>query len=413
MKKIIGWFCVVLLLASAVFAASAKQAAQYGLQINSPYLVVNLLNQEPDPVEPGEIVTLKFQIQNNGTATTDDVLVELLPSYPLSIYDSKNVINIGKLRAGLSGSDALIVEFKLKVDENAVEKEELVDVRVTYGTFVRIYKDFPVDIQTRDVELVVRGIHTEPELVSPGEDFKLKLTLSNNADSLLRNINVKLNLSASVPFVPTQSTAEEYVYQINSNTQRVVTFEVTALPDADGGLYKIPLKITYVDEQGKSFEKEDFIGLKITSKPDLLLTVDQTTINAENRQGTVTLKIVNRGLTDLKLVSAILKSSDDYEMVSSPEIYVGNIDSDDFETVDFAMRLRSYDSNIELPVTLTYRDVTNKMFTQTVSVQFRTGSSGLVLTIIFVLMKFVVTIAVIGGIGYGGYWLYKRRKRRQ
>ena len=413
MKKIIGWFCVVLLLASAVFAASAKQAAQYGLQINSPYLVVNLLNQEPDPVEPGEIVTLKFQIQNNGTATTDDVLVELLPSYPLSIYDRKNVINIGKLRAGLSGSDALIVEFKLKVDENAVEKEELVDVRVTYGTFVRIYKDFPVDIQTRDVELVVRGIHTEPELVSPGEDFKLKLTLSNNADSLLRNINVKLNLSASVPFVPTQSTAEEYVYQINSNTQRVVTFEVTALPDADGGLYKIPLKITYVDEQGKSFEKEDFIGLKITSKPDLLLTVDQTTINAENRQGTVTLKIVNRGLTDLKLVSAILKSSDDYEMVSSPEIYVGNIDSDDFETVDFAMRLRSYDSNIELPVTLTYRDVTNKMFTQTVSVQFRTGSSGLVLTIIFVLMKFVVTIAVIGGIGYGGYWLYKRRKRRQ
>ncbi|MBS3139056.1 COG1361 S-layer family protein [Candidatus Woesearchaeota archaeon] len=413
MRKIIGWLFIVLLLSSAVFAASAKQAAQYGLQINSPYLVVNLLNQEPDSVEPGEIVTLKFQIQNNGTATTDDVLVELLPSYPLSIYDSKNIINIGKLRAGLSGSDALIVEFKLKVDENAVEKEELVDVRVTYGTFVRTYEDFPVDIQTRDVELVVRGIHTEPELVSPGEDFKLKLTLSNNADSLLRNVNVKLNLSATVPFVPTQSTAEEYVYQINSNTQRAVTFEVTALPDADGGLYKIPLKITYVDEQGKSFEKEDFIGLKITSKPDLLLTVDQTTINAENRQGTVTLKIVNRGLTDLKLVSAILKSSDDYEIVSSPEIYVGNIDSDDFETVDFVVGLRSYDSSIELPVTLTYRDVTNKMFTQTVSVQFRTGSSGLVLTIIFGLVKFVMTIAVIGGIGYGGYWLYKRRKRRQ
>ena len=413
MRKIIGWLFIVLLLSSAVFAASAKQAAQYGLQINSPYLVVNLLNQEPDSVEPGEIVTLKFQIQNNGTATTDDVLVELLPSYPLSIYDSKNIINIGKLRAGLSGSDALIVEFKLKVDENAVEKEELVDVRVTYGTFVRTYEDFPVDIQTRDVELVVRGIRTEPELVSPGEDFKLKLTLSNNADSLLRNVNVKLNLSATVPFVPTQSTAEEYVYQINSNTQRAVTFEVTALPDADGGLYKIPLKITYVDEQGKSFEKEDFIGLKITSKPDLLLTVDQTTINAENRQGTVTLKIVNRGLTDLKLVSAILKSSDDYEIVSSPEIYVGNIDSDDFETVDFVVGLRSYDSSIELPVTLTYRDVTNKMFTQTVSVQFRTGSSGLVLTIIFGLVKFVMTIAVIGGIGYGGYWLYKRRKRRQ
>src|SRR3990167_6118036 len=268
MRKIIGWLFIVLLLSSAVFAASAKQAAQYGLQINSPYLVVNLLNQEPDSVEPGEIVTLKFQIQNNGTATTDDVLVELLPSYPLSIYDSKNIINIGKLRAGLSGSDALIVEFKLKVDENAVEKEELVDVRVTYGTFVRIYKDFPVDIQTRDVELVVRGIHTEPELVSPGEDFKLKLTLSNNADSLLRNINVKLNLSASVPFVPTQSTAEEYLYQINSNTQRSVTFEMTALPDAAGGLYKIPLKVSYTDETGTSQQKEDFIGLKITSRPD-------------------------------------------------------------------------------------------------------------------------------------------------
>ena len=412
MKKV-AWLCVFLLLATAALATSARQSAQSGIQINSPYLVVKQLNQEPDPAEPGEIVTLKFQIQNNGTATTEDVLVELLPSYPLSIYDNKNIVNVGKLRAGLSGADAVIVEFKVKVDENAVEKEEQVNVRVTYGTFVRIYEDFPVDIQTRNVELVVRGIQTEPSIVSPGEDFTLKLTLSNNADSLLRNVNVKLNLSASVPFIPTQSTAEEYLYQINSNAQRAVKFDLTALPDAEGGLYKIPLKLTYVDEHGKSFDKQDFIGLRITSQPDVLITVDQTTIDRKNRHGTLTLKIVNRGLTDLKLVSALLKESDKYNIVSAPEIYVGNIDSDDFETADFILSLNSYDKVIELPVTLSYRDITNKGYTQTIPVQFRTGSRGLALTIIFGFLKVVLSVGVMSAAGYGGYQWYKRRKRRQ
>ena len=412
MRTVIVFLLAFIVLASLGYAASSKQGSTAGVQIPTPYFIVQLLNQEPDPVEPGEVATLRFQIQNNGTATTENVKVELVATYPLSVY-GESIIDIGKVRAGLSGADARIVEFKVKVDENAVETEEKIDLRVTYGASVRTYEDFPIDIETRDVELVVRGIHTEPEVVAPGDDFKLKLTLSNNADSLLRNINVKLNLSASVPFVPTQSTAEEYLYQINSNTQRSVTFEMTALPDATGGLYKIPLKVSYTDETGTSQQKEDFIGLKITSRPDILVTVDQTTIDAKNKNGVVTFKIVNRGLTDIKLVSATLKESENYDIVSAPEIYVGNIDSDDFETADFSIGLRTYDKEVELPVVLAYRDITNKMFKETITVPLRTGSSGLLLTIIFGLIRFIFTVAVIGGIGYGGYYLYKRGKHRK
>ncbi|HLD33914.1 MAG TPA: hypothetical protein VJB66_04255 [Candidatus Nanoarchaeia archaeon] len=413
MKKVMGIILLVfsVLLSLGVYAASAKQGTTAGVYIPTPFPVVNLLNQEPNPVQPGEIVTLRFQIQNNGTETKDSVVAELRAEFPFTPYGENN-ITIGKLRAGASGPEAVIVEFKLKVDESAAERDETVNLRLRYEGSQRTYTDFPVKIQTQDVELIVRDVVTDPKTVAPGDDFTLTLQLANNADSLLRNVKVKLNLSSSTPFVPTKTTAEASLYQINSNTQRSVSFDLTALPEATGGLYKIPIVVTYNDERGSAQQKQDFIGLKVSSFAELLVTIDQTTINSDNRHGEVTLKIVNRGLTDIKLMSAILEESDDYS-VTTPEIYVGNIDSDDFETVDFTIGLKSYDSVVALPVVLEYRDITNKKFKETVIVSLVTGSSGLVLTIIFGLIRFVITIAVLAGIGYGGYWYYQRRKHKK
>ena len=400
-----------LLFSLGVYAASARQGTVAGVNIPTPFPVVTLLNQEPNPAQPGEIVTLRFQIQNNGTETKDNVVAEILPEFPLTVYGDSNV-TIGKLRAGASGAETVVIEFKLKIDESAVERDEVVHLRLKFDGQQRTYKDYPINIRTTDVELLVRDVITEPKMVAPGDDFKLTLQLANNADSLLRNVNVKLNLSASVPFVPTKTTAEGYLYQINSNTQRGIVFDLTVLPDATGGLYKIPIIITYTDESGTAFVKQDFIGLKVTSAAELLVTVDQTTISSDVRNGEVTLKIVNRGLTDIKLMSAILEGNDDFS-VAAPEIYVGNIDSDDFETVDFDIALQTYDTVVELPVVLEYRDITNKKFKETVIVPFRTGSSGLFVTILGSIFKFIFTIVVIAGIGYGGYWVYRRRKARK
>ena len=123
-------------------------------------------------------------------------------------------------------------------------------------------------------------------------------------------------------------------YTVSSFLEKIMNFDLIALPDAEGGIYKIPIEITYTDEAGTSYTKDDYISLKLSSTPDLLIHVDSSEINADMKSGTVVLKIINRGLTNIKLLTAELDEGEGYEIMSQPEVYVGNIDSDDYETVD-------------------------------------------------------------------------------
>ncbi|MBI4153007.1 hypothetical protein HY497_00660 [Candidatus Woesearchaeota archaeon] len=408
MKRTIILAGFILVLCSVLVAAAPIS------QSKTPIPMVTLLSQEPDPAEPGEIVTLKFKIQNNGTVTEDDVNVELLTAYPFSLYSGKGTVNIGQLRAGQTGADAAIVEFKVKVDEEAVERGETVDVVLTYGKIKKTFEDFTVSVRTRDVVLDVAAVKTVPELVAPGTEFRLEIVLRNSADSLIRNVNAKMNLSGSgIPFAPDQSGSEGYVYQINPKTQKSVSYELIALPNADGGVYKIPLTLTYTDETGSEIEKDDLISLKISSAPELLAVIDSSTITQEQRSGTVSVRIVNRGLTDIKLLTAALQESEDYSLAAEPYVYVGNIDSDDYETADFDIALQSYDKIVEFPIKLTYRDVTNKEFSEEVVLKLKTQSKGLILTIISGIFSVLVTATAAILAVLGAYWLYSRRKKRR
>ena len=119
-----------------------------------------LVSQTPDPVEPGQIVTIKFKIENSGKESTQDTIVALDLKYPLSVYGNETQKNIGKLRASSSGSDAEIVEFKIKVDERAVEGDAPIDLNIKMGDAAVSYtnKEFLLNIQTQNAILDISSI---------------------------------------------------------------------------------------------------------------------------------------------------------------------------------------------------------------------------------------------------------------
>jgi hypothetical protein len=140
----------------------------------APEIKVTFHSQSPDPVEPGQVVTVKFKIENYGKETAQDVVVEILPSYPFTIYSGSAKQNIGKLRHVTSG-DAIIVEYQLKVDEEAVEGDTELELRVWVGEEgSRSYVDneFLIDIQTHDAVLEVTSMTFTPEQVAPWRDNK-------------------------------------------------------------------------------------------------------------------------------------------------------------------------------------------------------------------------------------------------
>ena len=58
-----------------------------------------------------------------------------------------------------------------------------------------------------------------------------------------------------------------------------------------------------------------------------------------------------------------MKESEKYEIVSPAEVYVGNIDSDDYETADFKISLNKVkEKEVILPLSLEYKDANNNEY---------------------------------------------------
>src|SRR3989338_8056188 len=114
MKKII-----VVLLFFVLALSSVVMGASSGL--NSYWINVTMINQEPDPAEAGRYVTLRFKLENTGTDIAKDVTVELLIKYPFSLEPGESATKyIGSIRERQMGDTGVIVDYRVRVDEKAI-----------------------------------------------------------------------------------------------------------------------------------------------------------------------------------------------------------------------------------------------------------------------------------------------------
>ena len=358
MKRILIVISVLIILSLSVNAQVMTKISKYA------DVRVSFVNQEPDPAEPGKYVDVRFKFENNGSDQAKDVVIELLPEYPFSLDPGKSTIKkLGALHARQLGETAVIIKYKLRIDKNAVEGENELKLRYKFDGYDWIEPDnFNINIQTHDAILAVDAVSIDKKTLEPGSSGIVKIKLANKADSILKNIKVTLGLG-DLPLVPIDSTNEKSIYKIDSRQSYEFEFKVLAKPNADSGVYNVPLSVSYLDELGKSYLKNVTIGLTIGAKPDLSITLDDSEIYESGKSGEIFVKIVNKGVTDIKFMNIKLMPSDNYRILSNEEVYIGNIDSDDYETADFELFIRGgKEKEVSLPVVLEYKDANNNDF---------------------------------------------------
>ena len=358
MKKILIGILILIVLSLGVNAQVMTKLSKYA------DVRVSFVNQEPDPAEPGKYVDVRFKFENNGFDQAKEVVIELLPEYPFSLDPGKSAIKkLGALHARQLGETAVIIKYKLRIDKNVVEGENELKLRYKFDGYGWIEPDnFNINIQTHDAILAVDAVSIDKKTLEPGSSGIVKIKLANKADSTLKNIKVTLGLG-DLPLVPIDSTNEKSIYKIDSRQSYEFEFKVLAKPNADSGVYKVPLSVYYLDELGKSYLKNVTIGLTIGAKPDLSITLDDSEIYESGKSGEIFVKIVNKGVTDIKFMNIKLMPSDNYRILSNDEVYIGNIDSDDYETADFELFIGgSKEKKVSLPVVLEYKDANNNDF---------------------------------------------------
>ncbi|MBT4604213.1 hypothetical protein HOC01_01100 [archaeon] len=393
---------VVLMSSVGVFAA-----------LSTSDFTISLLDQNPDPVEPGETVRIEIQIQNDGTSTDDDVIVHIEPSYPLSVYGDSEV-NIGRLR---SGSLSQSVEFDLLVANGAIEGNAEFDVYLELaGTEAFERTTLTVDIDTYDARLDISNVELDPMPVLAGQEASLIVTLSNKADSLLKSITASLDFDDDdLPFAPYQSSSEKTVGNLGAGNAVGLQYKIYVDPSAEPGLYKVPLTLDYSDNAGASYSTEELVTILVGANLDLDIQVRNSEIWRGAKTGDVTFEIQNKGLGEIKSATLSLVDSTDgsYEVIGSQSsFYLGNVDADDTETEELTLKINSR-KDVELIVMLSYLDSLNveqsEEFIVNLAVPSKSEAVALGLTNGSGVGKFVVLLILAGA----GYWYWRKKKKQK
>ncbi len=423
MKKIL-YVISMILWASMACSLTYMNAANADTYVN-----ITLISQTPDPVEPGQYVDLRFKVENWGSETVEDIELELLAKFPFSLEPGESSFqSIGSLQGRQTGKKGVIVKFRLKVDEEAVEGENEIELKYTTGEFPGsvLLEPFIVNVQTHDAIIAVESVESSPNKIAPGQEGLLTIEIKNMADSLLKEVKATLNVreiqatSTSVttteyPFTPIGSSNEKTLAMLKPGATEDIQFRLIADPDAESKIYRVPLLLEYSDELGANYSKSLIVGMIIGDEPDLVVNLDSSTIRTSGQRGTVTLRFVNKGTNNIKFAYIGLEEKDDYEIIGAKNVYIGQIDSDDYETVDFELYVPKTDSDVALHLSVEYKDANNQDYSTNIQVPIVLynaaeakryglvqGNSGLGF--------FIIVLIVAAGLFV--YWRWKKKKKK-
>ncbi len=217
--------------------------------------------------------------------------------------------------------------------------------------------------------LTISSVTSNPSEVQPGEKFSLDLTIKNNLNQDAENVIVSLNLNQQqIPFAPYQSSNEKKIDSIIEDDKEKVGFNLIAFSDAVSGIYNIPVQITYNNGTSENF----LVSVIINAKPKIDISSEGPVL-IRGTNGKITIKIVNSGLGNSKFLSLSLSQVSGTQIIGPNNVYIGNIDSNDFDTADFNVFVNANaPSLISLPVELIYTDSRNNQITENKIVLIKT-----------------------------------------
>ncbi|MBS3155524.1 hypothetical protein J4404_03425 [Candidatus Woesearchaeota archaeon] len=361
---------------------------------------MDLISYQPTNLMPGTYFNTLFEVENLDSENVTDIQFELSTDSSLSVEsNSKKKFEV------LEPNKPIQLNYKIRVNTDASSGYK--DLTLSYDNSDSDSERFSVFISAIETNLVLGNIKQQ-DLI-PGNKGKLTLTLENKANYKVKDVKVMLDLT-NVPFAPVNSASEKTVSLISNYGSQDLDFDLIALPTAEAGVYKIPVRIIYFDEFSRSYNLTSMISLTVSAYPFLDINIDKNTL-IENSKSTVSVKFVNRGLTSIKFLNVKLMNSNFYSILSADNFYIGNVNVDDYQTLDFDLVAKA-PGNLILPLMISYKDANNKDYISTVNLNTKVYSAseakqlGLIqssnLSFIFVIIFLIIGLIL--------YFKYRRKR---
>jgi hypothetical protein len=156
------------------------------------YVVVDHIT--PEPVEPGQEVTAKLRVSNDGGATADAVSLSVKSEFPFYVKTKSSTLGeTSSLCVGCS----LESTFYLAVDPAAISGAYPLDLEIHTGDAV-IMPSETLTIQVRGTPDLVMEAKPYPKPLEPNDHFDYALSLENIGTGTARNIKITSDSSSFV-----------------------------------------------------------------------------------------------------------------------------------------------------------------------------------------------------------------------
>ena len=377
---------------------------------NSGVANVVLFSQSPDPVQPGNYVDLSFRISNPGTSTISNAQIELVENRYISRAPNEpRIIELGAIPAfTTSDTGFTIAKIRVFVDETTPIGDQEIELKIGEGS-QEFTRSFIVSIREDRPSLIVEVVGEIDDLTySPGEQKTLTLQLENTNSIDLRDVRVSVQTSQreESPTTSGFTTDSDFYILQSSNVKRIetiearnsqeISFNLGISPTATIKPYQIPLTIEYSDVLGNSYTEEVSISVLVNAQTNLLLSLDRV------ESSRVTFGLANPGPGVVR--GAFVEIFDDEGNEISSE-YIGDLNADDFQTIQIDYSAQNTTQDIELVVKYSdgyYQSLdTSKSFTIEAQNSGNGASSSSVIYIIIV-------VALIAGF----FWYRKRKSSK-
>jgi hypothetical protein len=369
-----GMMVLLILLMSSSLILAATNSVIVPTSNSAINAHIEIVRYSPNPVEPGEYFDLWVAVTPIGTSSSASIIslsdlqgveIELVEAYPFSLnQDDEAVQNIGTLEIG----EEAVRQYKIRVADDATFDE---------GQIQFIYRsnedsdtqtpELDIAIESLDTTLSIVSIETTPEKLVPGQEATIEVKVENDASVLFKNLQAVLDVDGtSVPIVPYKATKEQTLSKLYVGDSYTFSYSVIVEENAKSGVYKVPIKIEYRDLDNTAYSRNDTFGLLVGSDADLAFNLEEYDTFQEGLTGEFVVSVSNIGPSDVKFLTIELMEGDGYTLLGPSKEYLGNIDSDDFETSRFNVYVDNID-DVDLNFGVSYKDTYNEEMEETFS----------------------------------------------
>jgi len=320
----------------------------YAYISGSAVLQIQELKYNPYPAEAGKYVDLWIKIENVGTEEAKDVTCILLPEYPFSLNPNENATrHIGKL----PGTEDVILQYKLRVDSDAVEGWNEMKIKCqTENSDSWVIHEFDIYVESKIPEFAIGSITSEPTKLFPdSKENKLFIEIQNIGTGDAELVSSELVLPRGI--VPSESYSNiANLGTIKEGESKTAEYYIDIDENTTPGNYKAKLIIKYNFNNNRKKYKNQTLDVDIVVKPLPLFEIENVNIIpdklSQGDRATLRLTIKNVGFEEAKSVSVkIYKQSDQPFDFDEKYDYIGNLEPNQTGEVVFRFNV---DDNADL-----------------------------------------------------------------